>query len=117
MTGLVVRDDGTVLAEVPGQTDPVELGHISLVKFANVSGLEPRGDNLYLPTAKSGEAIRGNPTEDGFGTLAQGFRETSNVKLVDEMVNLVMAQRAYEINAKVVQASDEMLRISNSLYR
>lgn len=114
---LIIKNNGMVYAQVPGESNPVEIGQIPLFNFTNAGGLEPIGGNLYLPTNNSGDAFRGNPGEDSFGSLAQGFKEASNVKLIDEMVNLVMAQRAYEINAKVVQAADEMLRIINSLYR
>ena len=78
---------------------------------------KPIGNNLYLPTEDSGDAILGTPGEDGLGVLAQGFLESSNVNLVEEMVNLILAQRAYEINSKVIQASDEMLTLSNNMRR
>lgn len=90
---------------------------VQLVRFANPGGLEPIGRNLFLETGASGAPEQGNPGENGFGTLAQRYLELSNVKVVEEMVNLIMAQRAYEVNAKAVQASDEMMQSSNNLKR
>jgi len=90
---------------------------VQLVRFTNPSGLESMGHNLYLETPASGTPELGNPGQNGFGTLAQGYLELSNVQVVEEMVNLIVAQRAYEVNAKAVQASDEMLQISNNLRR
>jgi len=90
---------------------------VQLVRFANPSGLENAGRNLYRETAASGQAELGNPGENGFGELQQGFLEMSNVKVVEEMVNMIVAQRAYEVNSKAVQAADEMMQISNGLRR
>jgi flagellar basal-body rod protein FlgG len=90
---------------------------VQLVRFANPAGLEALGRNLYRETTASGPAEMGNPGESGFGELQQGYLEMSNVKVVEEMVNLIIAQRAYEINAKAVQASDEMMQMSNNLRR
>ncbi|HEY1171684.1 MAG TPA: flagellar basal-body rod protein FlgG [Verrucomicrobiae bacterium] len=90
---------------------------VQLVRFANPSGLESAGRNLYRETAASGQAELGNPGENGFGELQQGFLEMSNVKVVEEMVNMIVAQRAYEVNSKAVQAADEMMQISNGLRR
>lgn len=116
-TRVQVQADGRVFVTTPTELKPILIGQIELVTFVNAAGLEPIGDNTYIATARSGEALRAMPGENGAGTLAQGFLESSNVKLIDEMINLVIAQRAYEINAKVVQASDEMLSITNNLYR
>jgi flagellar basal-body rod protein FlgG len=90
---------------------------IQLVRFANPSGLEAKGANLYQDTAASGSAELGNPGENGYGTLQQGYLELSNVNVVEEMVNMITAQRAYEVNSKAVQASDEMMQMSNNLRR
>ncbi len=90
---------------------------VQLVRFANPSGLESVGRNLYRETPASGPAELGNPGENGFGDLAQGYLEMSNVKIVEEMVNMIVAQRAYEVNSKAVQASDEMMQMSNNLKR
>jgi flagellar basal-body rod protein FlgG len=114
---LVISAAGRVQARVAGQSAPVDLGQIELVRFANAQGLLPQGGNVYRATEASGDAIGGRPGEDGMGTLAQGFLESSNVKLVEEMVNLMVAQRAYEASVKVVQASDEMLGMINGLRR
>ena len=90
---------------------------VQLVRFVNPSGLESLGRNLYRETPASGTPEMGSPGENGFGELQQGFLELSNVKVVEEMVNLIMAQRAYEVNAKSVQAADEMMQMSNNLRR
>ena len=87
------------------------------MRFSNPSGLDSIGRNLYRETSASGTAELGNPGESGFGELAQGYLEMSNVKVVEEMVNMIVAQRAYEINSKAVQASDEMMQLSNNLKR
>jgi flagellar basal-body rod protein FlgG len=116
-TSVKIQPDGRVFAVTRAEPKPSLIGQIELATFVNASGLEPLGDNLYVATSRSGEALRAVPGEGGSGTLAQGFQEASNVKLIDEMINLVIAQRAYEINAKVVQASDEMLSITNGLFR
>lgn len=93
----------------------IQLGTLELHSFSNAAGLKPLGDNIYKPTDASGEAVAVRPGTEGAATLAQGFVEQSNVKLIDEMVNLMLAQRAYEMNVKVVQAADEMLGMSNNL--
>lgn len=90
---------------------------VQLVRFANPSGLESMGRNLYRETLASGTAEAGNPGESGFGDLRQRYLEMSNVKVVEEMVNLIVAQRAYEVNSKAVQAADEMMQLSNNLLR
>jgi flagellar basal-body rod protein FlgG len=90
---------------------------VQLVRFANPAGLSSVGRNLYLETEASGPAEIGNPGENGFGSLQQGYLEMSNVKVVEEMVNMIVAQRAYEVNSKAVQAADEMMGWSNNLRR
>jgi len=112
---LVIASDGKVSAKLPNQTSLVELGTLDMVRFTNVGALEALGDNVYKATDRAGEALAGRAGEDGFGTLQQGQLESSNVKLVDEMVNLMIAQRAYEASVKVAQASDEMLGLINNL--
>jgi len=112
-----IGSDGTVSVLQAGETEPTEVGTIQLSRFINPAGLNSIGKNLYLPTSASGDAITGTAGEDGFGTLAQGFLEMSNVSVVEEMVNLITAQRAYEINSKSIQAADEMMQIANSLKR
>lgn len=107
--------DGRVRVTVPGQSAPIEVGQLQMARFASAAELEAVGDNIYLPTSGSGEAVPGRPGEDGLGTLAQGHIEASNVKIVDEMVNLMQAQRAYQASLKVVQAFDEMSALTNNL--
>lgn len=114
---LVISATGRVQVRIAGQSTPVEAGQLEMVRFTNPGGLLAQGGNVYRSTDASGEAIGGKPGEDGVGTVAQGSLEGSNVKLVEEMVNLMVAQRAYEASAKVVQASDEMLGIVNGLRR
>lgn len=114
---LTIKADGQVLAEIPGQKDLVTLGQLELVAFANYGGLTPLGDNLYRASEASGEAIIGNASENNLGNFAQGFLEASNVKMVDEIVNLMVAQRSYEASVKVVQAADEMMGLANNLRR
>lgn len=112
-----ISSDGIVEVTLPDTNVPQQIGTIQLAKFANPPGLESIGRNLFVETTASGAAIMGNPGTNGFGTLAQGFLEMSNVKLVEEMVNLIVAQRAYEINSKSIQAADEMLGIANNIRR
>ncbi|ODB85646.1 flagellar basal-body rod protein FlgG [Candidatus Thiodiazotropha endoloripes] len=114
---LLFQADGKVYAQVSNSDDLLEIGALDLIRFVNASGLTPVGDNLYQPSDNSGDGYYGIPGEDGFGLIQQGFLETSNVDLVEEMTQLVLAQRAYEINSKVVQASDELLGIVNNLRR
>ena len=90
---------------------------VTLVRFANPAGLQSIGRNLYLETTASGTAESGTPDSNGYGSLQQGYVEMSNVKVVEEMVNMIVAQRAYEVNSKAVQASDEMMQQANNLRR
>lgn len=106
---ITVGADGTVSVVVPGETTPVEAGQLQLAAFANESGLESMGRNLYRETSASGTAVVGAPGENGSGTLAQGTLELSNVNVVEEMIDLISGQRAYEINSRVIKAADEML--------
>jgi len=112
---LSVSAAGIVTARLAGQSAPTELGRLELARFADTAGLVAMGGNLYRPSEASGDAIYGAAGEGGLGTVAQGFLEGSNVSLVDEMVSLMVAQRAYESSVKVIQASDEMLAMSNNL--
>ena len=109
-TDIQIGKDGTVRATVAGQTDPEELGQLTLVNFMNPAGLSAQGDNLYQETAASGEPTEGTPGEDGLGQLEQGALEGSNVQVVEEMVDMITVQRAYEMNAKMVSAADDMLK-------
>lgn len=114
---LAIAADGVVTASFGEPRADEELGQIELATFTNAAGLKPVGENLYRSTEASGEPGYAKPGEEGRGALAQGFLEASNVKLVDEIVNLMMAQRAYEVSAKVIQASDELMSMSNNLRR
>ncbi len=109
--------DGRVYAKIVGQVDPQELGQLELVKFINPAGLEAMGHNLYTQSAASGDPIAGAPGEDGLGRLSQGYLELSNVDVVQEMVNMIVAQRAYEVNSKAIQTSDEMSGMATNLKR
>jgi flagellar basal-body rod protein FlgG len=116
-TSVNVSADGIVSVSISGQTLPQEIGQLQLVNFINPAGLNNTGRNLMAETAASGNPIVGTPGQDGIGTIAQGFLEMSNVQVVEEMVNMIVAQRAYEVNTKAVQTSDEMLQQANNLRR
>ena len=116
-TAVTVGTDGTVSVQVAGQSASQEIGNLELVKFLNPAGLQAISRNLFLETDASGAAIPGIPGEQGLGTIAQGFLETSNVSVVEEMVSMITAQRAYEINSQSVKTSDEMLQLANNLKR
>ncbi len=107
---ITIATDGTVSATVAGQTEPVQAGQVQLSRFLNPAGLQPAGDNLYLETAASGAAAAGVPGVDGAGLVRQGSLETSNVSTVQELVDMIETQRAYEVNAKVINAADEMAK-------
>jgi flagellar basal-body rod protein FlgG len=109
-TAVTVRADGTVLVTVPGRTDPTELGRIHLAMFTNPGGMESLGNNLLGATAASGEPVLVKPGEQGAGSLSQGYLEGANVKAVEEMVDMITTQRAYEMNSKIIQTADQMLQ-------
>ena len=113
-TTVSVSKDGIVSASIPGQ-GPQQVGTIELASFQNPAGLEARGGNVFVATTASGEPTNGVPGSDGLGTLAQGFVEDSNVSVVEEMVNMILGQRAYEANSRVIRAADEMLQQVNNL--
>lgn len=108
-----ISREGQVQAIIDGQIQPADLGQFDFVTFVNPAGLNAIGDNMYLATEASGDEIAGFPGQEGFGTLLQGFLETSNVNPISEVTNMIVAQRAYEMNSKVISASDEMLRNLN----
>lgn len=112
---VTIGSDGTISVTTPDQTESQEIGTIQLAKFVNPSGLKSIGRNLMTPTSASGEAITGVPGEEGFGTLAQGYLEKSNVNLVEEMVGMIVAQRAYEVSSKVITTADQMLQASTRI--
>lgn len=110
-TNITINDTGQVYAQINGQVNPQLLGQISLASFVNEVGLAPLGGNLYRETAASGVATVGTPGENGLGQVKQGYLESSNVDAVKEITELISAQRAYEMNSKVIQAADEMLSV------
>ncbi|HEY8963458.1 MAG TPA: flagellar basal-body rod protein FlgG [Alphaproteobacteria bacterium] len=109
VTDVSISENGIVQVKVAGQTAVQEIGQIQLATFQNDAGLEAIGNNILLETPASGAPTAGNPTDVGFGKLQQGAREQSNVNVVDEITTLITAQRAYEMNSKVIQTSDDML--------
>ncbi len=111
-----IGQDGTVSVEQPGALSTI-VGQLQTVDFSNPAGLIHLGNSIFQSSNASGEPITGNPGENGFGGLGQGMIEMSNVNMVDEMVNLIAAQRAYEMNSKSVQAADEMLQNANNIKR
>lgn len=113
-TNITIGSSGTVTYTGASGTTSFQ---VQLTRFANPAGLESLGSNLYKETTASGTPQTGTPGTNGFGTLNQGYLEMSNVQVVEEMVNLILAQRAYEVNSKAVQASDEMMQASNNLHR
>lgn len=106
--GISINRTGQVYAQVAGQTDPVAMGQITLANFANPAGLDALGDNLFRASQASGPATSGFPGDAGFGGTVQGYLEQSNVDPVKEITELIAAQRAYEMNSKVIQAADDM---------
>ena len=114
---ILISPEGLVSVTIEGEAEPEEIGQIELARFINPGGLLATGKNLFLETAASGAPIVGNPGDDGLGQIHQGILEMSNVQVVDEMVNLIIAQRAYEANSKGVQTADDLLRIANGIKR
>jgi flagellar basal-body rod protein FlgG len=109
-TAVTIAADGTVSASISGQAAPQTLGQLQLASFINPAGLEPRGGNIYGETAASGTPNAGAPGSSGLGGLQQGFVEGSNVNVVEELVSMIATQRAYELNSKAIQTSDQMLQ-------
>ncbi|GAB3487820.1 flagellar basal-body rod protein FlgG [Curvibacter fontanus] len=109
-TNVSISADGNVTATIPGTVAPQPIGTIPLASFINPAGLDPRGQNLYAETAASGQPNTGTPGANGLGQLMQGFLETSNVNVVQELVGMIQTQRAYEMNSKAIQTSDQMLQ-------
>ncbi len=114
-SNLTIEADGTVEVTLAGASQPTQLGKIQLYTFTNPGGLSSIGDNLVQPTSGSGEALTARAGENGAGTLAEGQLEGSNVKAVEEMIDMIAAQRAYELNSKVIQSADQMLQKLTSL--
>ena len=109
-TKINIGQDGIVTVNVPGQAAPTQVGQLQLATFANPAGLQANGQNLYVETASSGAPTANTPGTNGAGTLNQGYVETSNVNVVEELVNMIQTQRAYEINSRAIQVSDQMLQ-------
>lgn len=116
-TQVSIGPDGVVSVSVSGDSTPQAVGQIELVRFINPSGLTALGQNLFSVTPASGEALPGTPGTEGLGQLAQGYIEVSNVDIVEEMIALITAQRAYEINSKAIKTSEEMMTEANNLSR
>lgn len=112
---IIVNNSGEVLVKLPGQTSYSNQGQIQLAIFANEGGLEAIGDNFFMETESSSTPTTGNPNENGFGKIEQGIIESSNVDVVEEITRLISAQRAYEMNSKVIQTSDEMMGTVSNL--
>jgi flagellar basal-body rod protein FlgG len=112
-----ISEDGVVAVSIADDTTPQVIGQIELVRFVNPSGLQAMGQNIYVETPASGAPTVATPGVDGMGSLAQGYLEVSNVDIVEEMIALIAAQRAYEINSKAIKASEEMMTMANNLAR
>lgn len=116
-TTTTIGNDGTVSVVQAGQTAPTQVGNIQLAQFSNPAGLSAQGMNLFIQSESSGAPTTGTPGLNGLGTVAQGYLEMSNVSVMEEMVNMITGQRAYEVNSKAVQAADEMLQTANNMKR
>ncbi|WP_232628136.1 flagellar basal-body rod protein FlgG [Methylobacterium sp. Leaf118] len=116
-TSVTIGATGAVQATIPGQTAPQALGQFQMARFVNKVGLESIGDNLFVETAASGAAVTGLPGSEGFGNLQQSYLEEANVNAVTEISSLIAAQRAYEMNSKVVTAADQMLSTTSQMFR
>lgn len=114
-TSVTINTAGQVQATLSGQTAPSTVGTLQLAAFPNEAGMEAQGDNLFLQTSASGNPVTGVPAAPGFGSVMQGFVETSNVNVVTEITNLITAQRAYEMNSRVITTSDQMLSTLTNL--
>ncbi len=117
VNAITIGTDGKVTVQTSPQAQPIEVAQLELANFANPSGLKIVGSGIYAPTETSGEAVYAKPGSQGLGKIAQGALENSNVAIVDEMVTLMVTQRAYELSSKVVQASDEIMSMTNNLRR
>ena len=107
---ITIASNGTVTASLPGTTAPQNIGTIALASFVNPAGLEPQGQNLFAESPASGQPSTGTPGANGLGVLSQGFLESSNVNVVQELITMIQTQRAYEMNSKAIQTSDQMLQ-------
>jgi len=116
-TTITISKSGIVSVMTGGSATPTQVGQVQLARFANPAGLNSLGDNLYGATPASGDAVVGIPGEEAFGSVTQGFLEGSNVNIAEELVKMIVGQRAYEINSKAVQTADEMLQMANNMRR
>lgn len=114
-TSVAINSTGQVQVTISGQTTPTTVGQLQIATFPNDAGLDAQGDNLFLQSAASGNPVTGTPGSPGFGTVLQGFVESSNVNVVTEITNLITAQRAYEMNSKVITTADQMLSTLTNL--
>lgn len=112
-----ISQDGVVSVLQAGASQPTQLGSIELARFINPAGLEALGRNVFRATDNSGQALTGTPGQQGIGTLAQGFTESSNVDIAEEMVNMIVAQRAFETNSKVMSVADQLMQYTNNMVR
>jgi len=110
-----IGTDGTISVTTASSPNPTQVGQIQLARFVNPAGLNAIGRNLFMPTQASGTATTGQPTQQGFGSIGQGFLESSNVSVVEEMVNMIAAQRAFEVNSKAIKTADDMLALANNV--
>ncbi len=116
-TAISIGTDGTVDVVLDGESSPTTVGNLELVRFSNPSGLKNLGRSLYAETPTTGAPVTGTPGEEGFGAISQGFLEGSNVNIMEEMVNMIAGQRAYEVNSKAIRTADEMLKTTSQLVR
>lgn len=116
-TSVTIGPAGNVEVMLDGESEPTLVGNIDIVRFANPAGLKSLGRNLYAETPTTGAPVIGTPGDEGFGTLSQGFLEGSNVNIMEEMVNMIAGQRAYEVNSKAISTADEMLSMTSQLVR
>lgn len=117
ISSITIARDGTVEVQIVGQTESTKIGQIELAKFVNPAGLRAIGNNLLVETPASGKPLIGTPANEGFGEIVQGAIESSNVDVVEEMVSMIVAQRAYEINSKTIKTVDDMFSMANNLKR
>lgn len=116
-TRIVIGKNGEVAVLLPGSNTNEIVGQIEVARFVNPAGLHAMGRNVFQPTEAAGDPLTGTPGSEGFGIVAQGFLEQSNVKVVEELVNMIVAQRAYEVNSRAVQVSDDMLQAASNMRR
>lgn len=117
VTKISVSVDGIVEGEIPGEQTPVSLGEVTITRFINSGGMKSLGDNLYVPTEAAGQPLEGQPGIEGRGVINQYMLEASNVNVVEELVDMISTQRAYEINANSIQTADSMMQTINNLKR